>query len=337
MPLLSACLIVRDEASRIGACLDALLPVVDEVVVHDTGSTDGTVALLRAAGVIVIEGTWTDDFAAARNVALARARGEWVLSIDADEVLVAERDLLRRTLGRTPSRTRALDVQIHNAGADGDGYSHPAVRLFRRRGASWAGRLHERVEHPGAHTPAGSLPPDTISLQHSGYADPQTLRRKSERNVAIAQAEIDALLATGGASPVELAVTAHNLGRAATGAQRAQLAVDSFEAVRDLVPPGTSLWLDATDHLVRLLIVAGELDIAEALAEQLRTTGGHGSYCDWLRAQAIAATGRAAEALALLTPITQLVDTAGRTYDVTQVRRLEALCRELLAAAPQPV
>ncbi len=334
MPLLSACLIVRDEAARIGACLEALLPVVDEVIVHDTGSTDDTVALLRAAGVTVVEGGWADDFATARNVALRRARGDWVLSVDADEVLVADRDQLRRALRRTPTLTRALAVQIHNAGTDGDGYSHPAVRLFRRSGATWAGRLHERVEHRGAHTSSGTLPSATISLRHSGYADPQTLRRKSERNVAIGQAEMDALLAAGDASPVELAISAHNLGRAAAGAQRAQLAVDSFEAVRELVPPGASLWLDSTDHLVRLLLAAGELDIAEALTEQLRSAGAPGSYCDWLRAQAIAPTGRAGEALVLLAPIGQLVDTVGRTYDVTPVRRLETLCRELLHAAP---
>ncbi len=335
MPLISACLIVRDEAPRIQTCLDALLPVVDEVVVHDTGSTDGTLELLRRPGVVVIEGTWPDDFAAARNVALRRARGEWVLSVDADELLVADRDQLRRTLARTPSRTRALDVLIHNHGANDDGYSHPAVRLFRRRGASWAGRLHERVEHPGPHSPKGNLPARTITLQHSGYADPVTLRRKAQRNLAIAQSELDSLLLTG-TLDAEIAVSAHNLGRAAAGAQNAQLAVDSFEAVRELAPPGSSLWLDSTDHLVRLLLAAGELDVAEALTEQLRAAGGPAVYCDWLRAQVLAQTGRVKGALELLVPIEHLVDTAGRTYDVTPVRRLTVMCHELLAATAQP-
>lgn len=64
------------------------------------------------------------------------------------------------------------------------------------------------------------------------------------------------------------------------------------------MPPGSSLWLDSTDHLVRLLLAAGELEVAEALTEQLRAAGGPVTWCDWLRAQSLAQTGRAREALA---------------------------------------
>lgn len=107
MPLLSACLIVRDEAPRIRGCLDALAPLIDEIVVHDTGSTDGATQLLQA-GVVLVQGSWADDFAAARNVALRRARSEWVLSVDADEVVLADRDLRaapRRGHRRPPGRS----------------------------------------------------------------------------------------------------------------------------------------------------------------------------------------------------------------------------------------
>src|SRR5436309_8928498 len=80
-------MIVRNEAARLAACLDSAGPAVDEIVVVDTGSTDGTQALARAEGARVVEWSWRDDFAAARNQALALARGPWVLVLDGDERL----------------------------------------------------------------------------------------------------------------------------------------------------------------------------------------------------------------------------------------------------------
>ena len=68
---LAASLIVRNEALTLTACLASLAGVVDEIHVHDTGSTDGTPELAAELGATVTHGRWTDDFAAARNDALA--------------------------------------------------------------------------------------------------------------------------------------------------------------------------------------------------------------------------------------------------------------------------
>lgn len=87
MPRLSLCLIARDESQFITQCLASVAGVVDEVVVCDTGSVDDTVALAEQAGAKVVHHVWNDDFSAARNVALDAASGDWVLVLDADEVL----------------------------------------------------------------------------------------------------------------------------------------------------------------------------------------------------------------------------------------------------------
>ncbi len=79
----SACIIARDEALRLPDCL-ASVAFCDEVVLVDSGSTDATTAIARAAGAHVIEQPWL-GFAAQRNVALDHATGTWVLEIDADE------------------------------------------------------------------------------------------------------------------------------------------------------------------------------------------------------------------------------------------------------------
>ena len=86
-PLLSATLIVRDEERNLRDCLGSIDGVVDEVVVVDTGSTDGSVGLARELGARVISHSWRGDFSEARNLALEEARGEWILYLDADERL----------------------------------------------------------------------------------------------------------------------------------------------------------------------------------------------------------------------------------------------------------
>lgn len=84
----SACLIVQDEAANIGAAL-ASVAFCDEVLVVDSGSTDGTPDLARAAGARVVHNPWP-GFGAQRNVAADHATGDWILEVDADERITPE-------------------------------------------------------------------------------------------------------------------------------------------------------------------------------------------------------------------------------------------------------
>src|SRR6516165_4074395 len=84
---LSICLLTRDAEPRIGAALRSVADLGAEVIVADTGSTDGTVAAARAAGARVLTIAWHDDFAAAQNEALSQATGDWVLWLNPDEEL----------------------------------------------------------------------------------------------------------------------------------------------------------------------------------------------------------------------------------------------------------
>ena len=84
---ISLCLIARDEERFLPGCLASVSGVVDEIVLADTGSTDRTVEIARAAGATVVHHAWDEDFSAARNAALAAATGDWILLLDADERL----------------------------------------------------------------------------------------------------------------------------------------------------------------------------------------------------------------------------------------------------------
>jgi tetratricopeptide (TPR) repeat protein len=86
-PTIELSMIVRDGGASLARCLRSARPLVDRIVIGDTGSTDETRSIAESFGAEVICVPWQDDFAAARNQVLDRARCEWVLVLDADEML----------------------------------------------------------------------------------------------------------------------------------------------------------------------------------------------------------------------------------------------------------
>ena len=135
-------------------CLAAARDAVDEIIVVDTGSTDRTVEIAESFGAKVIEQEWTGSFADARNVSFDAATGDWIMYLDADEVLVADdAERLRELTGRTWREAFYL-VETNFTGELGDGtaVTHNALRVFRNRPEyRFEGRIHEQI----AHTPAG--------------------------------------------------------------------------------------------------------------------------------------------------------------------------------------
>jgi glycosyltransferase involved in cell wall biosynthesis len=145
---ISAIVITRNEAQRIGRCLDSV-KWCDETVVVDSGSTDGTVELARAAGARVISHEW-EGYGKQKGFAVGQARNEWVLCVDADEAVTPE---LRRSV------EAALGAPSHDAYEmarcnrfmgrylrHGEGYPDWNLRLFDRRHASWSpDAVHEHV------------------------------------------------------------------------------------------------------------------------------------------------------------------------------------------------
>jgi tetratricopeptide (TPR) repeat protein len=83
----SLCMIVKDEEEYLARCLHSGKPVVDEIIVVDTGSTDRSKKIARAYGAKVIDQVWRNDFSKARNKALAEASGDLIFVLDGDEVI----------------------------------------------------------------------------------------------------------------------------------------------------------------------------------------------------------------------------------------------------------
>ena len=86
-------MIVKDEGMRLGACLDSLICIADEIIIVDTGSKDDTKAVAAQYTDKIFDYPWKNDFAAARNFAFSKATGDYVYSADADEVIDAMKEV----------------------------------------------------------------------------------------------------------------------------------------------------------------------------------------------------------------------------------------------------
>lgn len=169
MPALSVILITRDEASHVRAALDSVA-WADERVVVDSGSTDETVALARAAGARVEVRDWP-GYGAQRNHAAALASHDWILALDADErVSPALGEEIRTLLASEPAeagfRMRRVTWYLGRWIRTTDWYPDWKLRLYDRRRARWTLEpVHESVEADG---PVGGL---KAELQHYAYRD----------------------------------------------------------------------------------------------------------------------------------------------------------------------
>jgi glycosyltransferase involved in cell wall biosynthesis len=158
---ISACLIVCNEERNLGRCLASVAPVVDEIVVVDSGSIDRTQEIAGKFGARVIVQPWL-GYVGQKNFALGHAAHPWTLSIDADEELSPE---LAAAIGRLrddpaaglPGAPNGYQVSrlVFYRGKwirHGDWYPDRLVRLFRRAEARFTGgRVHEKLEISGGH------------------------------------------------------------------------------------------------------------------------------------------------------------------------------------------
>lgn len=317
-PLLSVALIVRDEVATLGSCLESVRGWADEIVVVDTGSTDGTQSIARAAGARLRSIAWVDDFASARNAALSACTGKWVLSLDADEIISGSAPGALRRLVRCSDDLDALSVLIkERSGPDRRGLAgHRELKLFRSDRVRWAGRVHERLvrtEPDGTVPRFEELSDDLLTLIHSGYSSPDAIRRKSARNARLGAIELAEVLADPRRHD-DAARVRVDLGRSLLGTGDRAAALEHFQFVVDH-DAGTPSALMAMDFLTRAALGDGRLEQAERWLDRLRRTGAPEGHCDFLLAQLLAERGSFEASLAVVDRITDLRDAGGHPLD----------------------
>lgn len=172
--------IARNEAPRIARLLASVAASVDEMWVLDTGSTDDTAALATAGGARVVHAAWADDFAAARNEALALSTADWHLVLDADEWLISGGEALQALRDTAPDFVGR--VQLRDQFADGAQQHHASAWLSRLLPGPvrYTGRIHEQPQHG---LPLRDL---SVLIGHDGY-QPAALAAKRGRNRRLLQ------------------------------------------------------------------------------------------------------------------------------------------------------
>ena len=190
---LSLCMIVKDEERNLARCLDSVRGLAGEIVIVDTGSADATPQIAASCGAKVIPFDFTViDFAAARNRAIANARGRWILMLDADETLDPASAHEVESLVALDENAGYF-LERHNHASDSEtSITDYVVRLFPNRpDYRYRGRVHETID-ASILAGGGRLHKTGIRIEHNFSSDREARRRKNHWYIEILMEEIAA-------------------------------------------------------------------------------------------------------------------------------------------------
>ncbi len=209
MNTISLCMITKDEEDFLAQCLDSVKSFVDEIVIVDTGSTDRTVDIAKGYGARVYHHPWEDDYSKHRNQSISYATGDWILVMDADEV-IAKRDIdrmrivldtvhadgffftLRNYEGTSNLANLTLNPGDYEEGEGFPGFiSSDLIRLFRNDPLiCFTGHVHETV------TPTILQSKKTtfntgIPIHHYGKVRGDRVKRKQNSYLALGMKRLE--------------------------------------------------------------------------------------------------------------------------------------------------
>ena len=262
-PRISLTMIVRDEEANLPACLRGAADLVQEIVIVDTGSTDGTRSVARRFGARVFDFAWCDDFAAARNESLKHARGDWIFWLDADDRLDDENRLKLRELFNALTDDLAvwlLRCVSVSPGEDGAATVLEQGRLFRHDPrVRWQYRVHEQIV-PAIERLGGATHRSDAVVRHVGYGDPVQRRAKLQRDLR--------LLALDNAELPDDPLTLFHLGWTHWLLGDAAAALPALDRCRHVAPPTLAIISKLYALLARSLRQTGRADAALATCQQ---------------------------------------------------------------------
>lgn len=193
---ISACMIAKNEEKVIARCIESYRMAVDEIIVIDTGSTDRTVAIAKSLGAKVFHFTWIDDFAAAKNYAIDKAKGDWIIFLDADEYFA------HGTGNNLPSFLQKLDKGFGAVGCrmlnidevKGKVITEVVhVRIFKNdKYLRYVNPIHEELTYSnkGVKLQAYLAEREKLVIHHTGYST-NLSKEKAQRNLALLLKQVD--------------------------------------------------------------------------------------------------------------------------------------------------
>lgn len=170
-------MIVRDEEDTLSRCLDSVKDLVDEIIIVDTGSIDQTKEIAKKYTSNIYDFQWIDDFSAARNYSFSKATKDFILWLDADDVILEEDRLKFKKLKEKLDTSIGTVLLQYNLGTDAEG--RPLCTYYRERLVNrslnfiWHDPVHEYL------VPAGKIIKMDIAITH------KKIKKKSSRNLEI--------------------------------------------------------------------------------------------------------------------------------------------------------
>lgn len=164
MKEISLCMIVRDEEKVIGRCLESVKNLVDEIIIVDTGSKDMTKEIVSKFTDKIYDFEWVNDFAKARNFSFSKATKDYILWLDADDVILEEDRMKFKELKEKMDGTVDLYQMKYNYHLDAN--NNPTLiqvreRLMKReKNYQWVSPIHEVI------VPSGNIEKVDIAITH---------------------------------------------------------------------------------------------------------------------------------------------------------------------------
>jgi glycosyltransferase involved in cell wall biosynthesis len=174
---ISLCMMVKNESEVIYRCLDSVKDIVDEIIIVDTGSTDNTKSIVRRYTDKIFDFEWIDDFSSARNFSFNHASMDYILWVDADDVLLdSDRQKLLQLKQTLDPSVDAVSMHYHLA-FDSEGNLISSLRrnrlVKRLKGFQWHGAVHEYL------AVGGHILNSDIAITH------RPIEHDSDRNLRI--------------------------------------------------------------------------------------------------------------------------------------------------------
>ena len=187
--LLSIGMILKNEEHFLRDCLTSIKPILDavhsELIIYDTGSTDATVQIAKefTDQVYVIE--WRNDFSWARNHTIRKAKGEWFMFVDADEMFTDTTDLIEFFNSGEHKKYNCASYRWRNFFGEGLYGSFRPLRLFRMdKDTIFKGKIHEMIDHKEPMKELESIA-DHHGYNFKGDGGEEKAKFKHERNVSL--------------------------------------------------------------------------------------------------------------------------------------------------------
>lgn len=311
---LDVVMIVKNEEARLGPALAScavLRPLLGEICVYDTGSTDGTRELARSHGARVMDGFWDEDYSRARNAAAAMSDASWLLVLDADECVVGDPERLAAELAQGDVRgdeTLYTEVTVVNGEARDPGAvkTWMSARLYRPDLARYARPVHAELRRRDGSRFTGErhIAREAIRIDNAGF-DADRQRASVQRALHLTDVAQGVRADQNDRHAVYV-----DRARARWGAGDADGAREDLKAAIQL-GSGTTYHRWAFQWLIRLELEAGRLDAAGEQLDHLKAMAPTDSYTRWLDAHLRLARGLTQEASDILSRIDEVTDAIG--------------------------